>query len=248
MRQAANTPKKKKHIFLHPTFIIFFVAIVVGTSYVLFFNRPKEEVEPTILAIVAEKAESASTYTHYCLMIEESGPGYSLNFSGQVHDDRIYGKIEDYELEIFSDQNKYYIKSKLADGWQEMEKTELADVPALIRDPHYLLQTLLSSKEIFAEVGTERTVNDVLCQTYFLEIPPPDVQLLTRFEKDATLDKLQIYLWYATESDFMYRMAVMMNIAVGDETIQINRVYNLDTDANDFPEGVPVVAEKVTPI
>ena len=34
-------------------------------------------------------------------MIEESGPGYSLRFSGQVHEDRMYGKIDD-DLEIFN--------------------------------------------------------------------------------------------------------------------------------------------------
>ncbi|HZK25497.1 MAG TPA: hypothetical protein VFC74_08960 [Oscillospiraceae bacterium] len=242
-----NKPEKQ-HIFLQPYFIITFVVVVLSSVCVFLLTRQKEEAVPTMLDIVAETTAAAAAHKHYNLVIEESGPGYLLRFSGQVHDDRLYGKIDGYDLEIFADEDQFFIKNSLASEWQDIKTAKLETLPTLIRDPHYLLANLMAGKEIAIETGTPRTVDDVICQTYFLEIPPPNLQLLTRFSTDATLDKLQVYLWFAEESGFMHRLAVMMNVTVAEETIQINRTYNLSPEAKDFPEDIPKINRKVMPI
>ncbi|NLZ92935.1 MAG: hypothetical protein GX922_02785 [Firmicutes bacterium] len=247
MRQAAYIAQKK--IFSKPLVVILlFLLLVTSAFFMIIFREGELEALTTTLEEVREKTEAAAAQNVYGLVIEESGPGYSLSFKGQVTNNCLYGKIEDFEIEICSEDDQYFIKSKLDENWQALNKTGLDALPAVIRDPYYLLQTMLKGKEIVAEKGAQRTVNNIPCQTYFLEIPPPELQFLTRFENNATLDKLQIYLWFSEEENFLHRMAILMNVTVEEETIQVNRVYNLTREYEELPEDLPIIKGKVSPV
>ncbi|MGI6659583.1 MAG: hypothetical protein ACOX4N_09305 [Dethiobacteraceae bacterium] len=249
MRQAAvETKPEKKNIFLPPLLLITLAVMLLTSGTIFMLRRAEKEAAPTLLEQVSEKAAAAAVFKHYALVIEESGPGYSLRFSGQVHEDRMYGKIDGYDLEIFAEEERFFVKNAVAAGWQDLKTAKLETLPVLLRDPHYLLSTLLAEKDIVVEAGSNRTVNNAACQTYFLEIPPPALQLLTHFGSEAVIDKLQVYLWFAEEDAFLHRMAVMMNVTVGEQSIHINRTYNLTCDAPDFPEDIPKTDTKTMPI
>ena len=109
---------------------------------------------------------------------------------------------------------------------------------------HIVIVNSPGRKDIVVEAGSNHTVNNAACQTYFLEIPPPALQLLTHFGSEAVIDKLQVYLWFAEEDAFLHRMAVMMNVTVGEQSIHINRTqFNLRCPG--FPEDIPKTDTKI---
>lgn len=249
MRQATNLSRGKGRTFFSPLLIFVLVAALLATGLTLVLSRPEETKSPTLQEVVIANATRAAETKTYALTIEESGPGYNLRFVGQVQNGKIYGKIDAYDLEVFSNYNKYFVKgSKLFDEWQEVKLAELDALPVLIRDPQQLLQLLLADNKLLVEEGVERMVEDIPCQTYFLEIPPPDLQLLTRFEEEATVDRLQLYLWFGNDDTFLHRMAILINLTVNEQAIQINRIYNLSPQTKIFPEGLPEVDEGIKAI
>lgn len=242
MRQAPQPPGKQEEIAFQPFLLFLLAAALLASGMTLYFTRPAaQESLPTMQDVVRLKTTSAKGNNNaYGLVVEESGPGYSLRFNGQANEGFIYGKLESYDLEIYTDQNKYLIRSSgVFEEWEEAGTAELDALSVVVRDPLALLDVLLSGKQVFVEEGPERLVNDVACQTYFLEIPPPDVQFLTRFEEEASLDKLQLYLWFSKGGHFMHRMALLLNVTVNGEAIQINRIYSLSPVVKELPEGLP---------
>ena len=249
MRQAPILSRGKREAVISPFLIFLLVSALFATGLTLVLSRPEETIPPTLQEVVTTKANLAAETTTYGLTIEESGPGYNIRFVGQVQGGKIYGKIDAYDLEVFSNYDKYFVKgSNLFDEWKEVKLAELDALPALIRDPQYLLQLLLAGNGLLVDEGIERMVEDIPCKTYFLEVPPPDLQLLTRFDEDATLDKLQLYLWFGNEDSLLHRMAILMNITVDEQTIQINRIYSLSPQTESFPEGLPVMDEGIKAI
>lgn len=249
MRQASNLSRGKGKTFLSPFLAFLLVTALLATGLTLVLSKPDEAKLPTLQEVVTANATLAAGTKTYTLTIEESGPGYNIRFVGQVQNGKIYGKIDAYDLEVFSNYDKYFVKgNKLFDEWQEVKLAELDALPALIRDPQHLLHLLLAGSKLLVEEGIERMVEDIPCQTYFLEIPPPDLQLLTRFEEDATLDKLQMYLWFGKDDTFMHRMAILMNLTVNEQAIQINRIYSLSPQIKSLPEGLPEVDEGIKAI
>jgi hypothetical protein len=246
LRQAPQLPKIEIKNDFFNTFLLFLLATtVLVTVATLYFNRPDYQANlPTMQEVIWEKTATASQNRNYNMVVEESGPGYNLRFNGLVENGRIYGKIDSYDLEIYTDQETYFVKgSGLIEEWQEMGKADLDALSAVVRDPLALLETILSGKEILVEEGPERMVEDITCQTYFLELPPPEVQMFTRFEEEATLDKLQLYLWFDQKEVFLHRIAILMSITIKDEVIQINRIYSLNPQTKEMPEDIPRILE-----
>lgn len=249
MRQATQFSKKQMQTILQLLLLFLLVVGIFTASWlILYSSRQEKNANLTISqeAILA-KALAAAEFNDYILVVEERGPGYSLRFNGQMLGHLIYGKLESYDLEIFSDQEQFFVKgSEVFDDWEEVGKAELDGLSFLVKDPFVLLSLLLSNKQIWAVEGPVKLVEDVACKTYFLEIPPPELQLLTHFEEDATLDKLQLYLWFAQENSFMHRMALLLNITVKGEEIQIYRIYNLRPETKEMPEGLPSLSNNIT--
>jgi hypothetical protein len=241
LRQAPQLPKRSAEPLLHPFLLFLLTVSVLATAVTLYLTRPEYEGSvKTMQSLIQAKTELASANEGYGMVVEESGPGYNLRFSGQVAQGLIYGKMDAYDLEIFTDQSVYYVRgSGVYEEWEEMGSAQLDGLSVLIRDPLDLLQTLLSGGQVLVEEGPQRMVEDIPCVTYFLEIPPPDLQMLTRFEEEATLDKLQLYLWFDREGEFLHRMALLLNITVNAENIQINRIYSLSPTSRDMPDDLP---------
>ena len=251
MRQAPPKPVENRKTVPSPFIFFLLAAALLASGLTLFFPTPKPEPAlPTVNEVVAQKVAAVTENNKYGLTIEESGPGYTIRFAGQVFDEKIYGRIDAYDLEVFSAREKHFVKgASLFDDWKEAGLAELDALASLVRNPVELLEILMSEKEILIEEGPDRLVEDVKCRTYFLELPPPDIRLLTRFDdKDATLDKLQLYLWFSEEGVFLHRMAMLMNITVEGEKIQINRIYSLTPDSKELPDGLPKVQEGILAI
>ncbi|HHX74630.1 MAG TPA: hypothetical protein GX699_06980 [Firmicutes bacterium] len=214
--------------------------LLVGGNIILYrqaFTTPPAA-EPTVLEVISRKAAAAVCST-YGLTIKESGPGYELCFTGIAEGERLFGEIEGYDLEVYACRGQFYVKNKEATAWQPAAAAELDALPVLLRDPHQLLATMLTAGELQAETGQKRTVDNVLCQTYVLELDTPDAGLVTRFANEATLEKLKLYLWFAEEGGFLHRMAMAMDINVAGEAVQISRMYVFSPEGGGLPDGLP---------
>ncbi|MDW7651559.1 MAG: hypothetical protein SCK29_13770 [Bacillota bacterium] len=251
MRQAPVKPAKKERPF--PALFVGFLLVIslLAAGATLLLSAPREDTSvPSMEEMISAKAAVIAETNQYDLTIEESGPGYTIRFVGQVSDSKLYGKIDAYDLEVFSDREKYFVKgASVFTDWEEAGKAELDALSVLVRNPIELLQVLTSGDRFLVEEGPDRLVDDVNCRTYFLEIPPPDIQMVTRFEdEDATLDKLQLYLWFNEDGNFMHRMAMLLNVTVEGENIQVNRIYSLSPRSKELPEDLPQVDEDVLAI
>jgi hypothetical protein len=241
LRQAPQMPRREIQPVIHPFLLFLLTVSVLSVAVTLYLARQELETDVyTMQEVVWEKTLSAAKNQSYSMVVEESGPGYNLRFSGQVENGLIYGTMDAYDLEIFTDQTIYYVRdSDVFKEWEELHNADLDGLTAIVRDPLELLQTLLSSQEVLVEEGPQRLVEDITCQTYFLEIPPPDIGMFTKFDQDATLDKLQLYLWFEKNELFLHRIAILLNITVKGEAIQINRIYNLNPKTKQLPDDLP---------
>ncbi|NLM51245.1 MAG: hypothetical protein GX197_00240 [Firmicutes bacterium] len=230
---------KKRYLFF------FLVLLILAGSFLLWPPQTQEQEEPALPTmfetLAGQIAAAGKKMENYGLTIEESGPGYEIIFQGQVNREKIYGKLEAYELEVFSAYNQYFAKNTSAQEWQDLNALGLGDLPALICTPWQLWEKILAANELTVEAGKERVVNGALCQTYFLEIQHPDTCLITGFPENATLEKLQVYLWLDVENDFIHRMALTLDMVVDGENIQLNRVLQMDPQAKALPAGLPPV-------
>ena len=241
MRQAPVAIYKNIKPHIRTIFIIAVVSSLLVTGLIFIVLQQGKEELPTLDELVITQVSQAVERTRYSLEVEESGPGYSLRFTGQVVDGKVYGKIDSYDLEIYSSQNTYFVRgSELYEEWEEMKQAELGALSAVIREPLQLLEMFITTDGLSIDEGPIRTVDNAACKTYFLEVPPPDLLQLTRFDdENASLDKLELYLWFNEEEDFLYRMALLLNVTVEDEKMQINRIYNMHPDAPDIPNDLP---------
>ncbi|MCW3489575.1 hypothetical protein [Dethiobacter alkaliphilus] len=221
--------------------ILVLAAVLVVVALIFVVSAPEKEVPLTLEELLVTKMSLAAEKNTYSLVVEESGPGYSLRFTGQVAEGNVYGNIAAYDLEIFSDQNTYFVRGEdLFEEWEEMDAAELGALSAVVHEPLELLETLLAAEDVIVEEGPRRMVDNAECQTYLVEVPPPELHLLTRFDnEDAELNKLRLYLWYNEEEEFLYRMAVLLSVTVDEETVEINRIYNMHPDAPAIPQDVP---------
>ena len=243
MSQALLIYGKQFKIVLYLLLFMLFAGIFAA-FWLTNSDPPEEDVNPTIsLEIIQNKLSAAAEFKDYLLMIDERGPGYMLRFNGQMRDGHLYGKLESHELEIYSDQEQVFVRgSETSEEWMEVEKAELDGLTFLVKNPFSLLSELLSDKQVKVLGGPMRMVEDIACQTYFLEIPPPELRLLTNFEEDAIFERLQLYLWFAEDNLFMHRMALLFSFTVKEEKIQIYRIYNLRPGVKEMPQDLPNLA------
>lgn len=239
MRQARKKGLKIKPYFFIPLMILLFCFSIYRDNwlYQYFFRRPVNLTE-----VVLQKMETAAKFQVFGLTIEENGPGYGIRFAGQVGDERLYGIIDYFDLEVYAFRDKYYVRGENIPEWQEIT-SELDALPLLVQNPFSLLLALLSDGEFIAEEGSERLLGNISCRTYYLEIPPPDILRLIRFEEDAVLEKLEIYLWFGQNDGFLYRVAFLMSISVKGENLQIKRIYDMTPDSVPMPDDVPMAEE-----
>lgn len=225
---------------LTPLLLLCLLLLISGGS-MLFQQKtsvPQPEAEPNILEVIGRKVAAAIS-SNYGLTIRESGPGYELRFTGIADGEQLFGEIEGYDLEVYACRGQFYVKDKEAAEWQTAAAAELDALPVLLRDPHQLLAAMLAAGELQAEAGKKRTANHVLCETYVLEPAAVNAELVTCFEKEAILEKLKLYLWFAEEGGFLHMMAMAMDIKVGGEAVHISRMYIFSPEGGSLPEGLP---------
>lgn len=222
-------------------FLLVCLSLLICGVLLILTYREKPEAAPTLGQIVGEKAKKATRFADFTLVAEESGPGYSLRFTGQMNRDVIYGHIENYNIQICTTSNIYYVKDEeMYQDWTRADEAGLEELAAFVRDPLALLNSLFEGREILVEEGPRRLVGDIPCLTYFLEIPPPDIDMFTRFKSDALLEKLQVYLWFAEETGFLHRMAVMLHLTADGEKTQLNRIYTMSPRIKELPDDLPI--------
>jgi hypothetical protein len=198
---------------------------------------------PTAAEAVAALAATAGNIRDYSLEIEESGPGYSLRFQGQVRDGRLYGRLEQFELEVYAQFGRYHVRGgEVFQGWQAADTAGLKALDAIIRDPLEIMLQITAHDGITVETGPKRQVGGVNCLAYLLEVPldiPLLPALLTVAEEQAAPERFRAYLWFGSEDGFMYRMVLLFDFSGEKGRAQVIRTYNLGTETIPLPPDLP---------
>jgi len=233
---------KQPHSVLQLRYYLFLSAVLTFCLILIFSAVKKPAALPSIADIVALQHSEASAQLAYTVEIEESGPGYSLSFSGQVHEGQLYGNLEKYNLQIFATDDSYYVRgAEMFKQWQPLEKAELEGLSAFVREPLALLGLLLQSGISHEEKGPDREINGVPCHAYLLEIAPAytqDLSLISASE-DMSVERMRVYLWFGENDNFLYQMALVFDIGQGNEKGQISRIYSMSLQEIEMPPDLP---------
>ncbi len=218
-------------------------ALLLAAGVMLAVSPPARKAQPTAEEAVAVLASRALNYRDYTLVIEESGPGYSLRFTGQVSENRLYGRLEQFDLEIYARDGRYHVRgSEVFKEWQPADKAGLKTLDAIVRNPLDILSQIAGSAGIKAETGPDLTIGGVICLAYLVEVPvdiPVLPSLLTVSGEQAVPERFRAYLWFGSADHFLYRMALLFDFSGTDGRAQITRVYTLGTATEPLPRDLP---------
>ncbi|MBS4021590.1 MAG: hypothetical protein KGZ79_04110 [Dethiobacter sp.] len=246
MRQAVSRSAKKKLRSRFLFLIILFLAVMQLTFLAVFFARSdKRKIELPAEEVVAIRVHQAGDYRDFSLTIEESGPGYSLKYSGLVKDGMMYGTLESFDLQVFSYYDMYYVRGgDVFNEWQTVEKAELQALAAFVRNPLPLLSRLLAEEYFSVESGPDRLIEGVPCQAFLLDVSPSASLLGSLFsvlqEDDVLLEQMRVYIWFGTEDNFLYKMALLFDIVTTKEKVQVTRVYSMNRQQAYLPDDLPL--------
>lgn len=243
MGQTVST-QKKREVWLRPNplFFLLTAAILAFLIKIQAGNSLNTTPVPTVGETVVALAGLARDYNQYSVVIEESGPGYNLQFSGHVTGSVIYGQLDQYDIEVFVRQGQYFVRDgDLFKQWQDADEAEMGGISDFVRDPQELLDVLLSGQEIDAGEGPDRIVGGVPCRTYSLEadLPAEGIFQELRIGAQRGAGKMQVHLWFGEEDNFLYRMALLLNFTEEDGIVHVSRVYTMSPCAVQLPDGLP---------
>jgi hypothetical protein len=247
MRQAVIYSSRKKQRYISRFIKLLFSAVLLAVSLIFLFTGPvKKNVPLTDYDAVTVHARAAADFTAFSLTIEESGPGYSLRYTGQVENGRLYGSLETYNLQVFAYGSRYYVRGgDVYEEWQTVETAELQALASFVRNPVSLLHMMISGAEFTVERGPERVIEGALCRAFLLDVAPSESLLLTLFsavqEEEISLEKLRVYLWFDKNDEFLYKMALLLDIARLEEKVQVSRVYTMSKEKNRLPDDLPLI-------
>ena len=246
MRQAVLYKAKKKRRSPSPFAKSLFSVVLLAVCLTFLFAGPVKKNPPlTDHDAVTAQATLAADFHAYSLTIEESGPGYSLSYSGQVENGRLYGTLETFNLQVFAYDDRYYVRGgDMYEEWQTVEKAELQALAAFVRNPVSLLGMILA-EDFIVEKGPERVIEGELCRAFLLDVAPSESLLLTLFstvqEEEISLEKLGVYLWFGKDDEFLYKMALLLDISRLDEKVQVSRIYTMSKEMNRLPDDLPLI-------
>lgn len=243
MRQAIATTTKKNWV------TPFFLLLLVGAMFLAGLSLPVAETEapPTLADVIAAKVSGTGDFSEYSLNIEESGPGYHLQFSGLVRAREIYGTLSSYDLEVYARQGRYYVRGgELFEDWQEVNGVELDGLPEFVQNPQIFIRMLMIDENLIVDEGTTRTMEGKTCQTYFLHLPSSEVGMLTGLPSGLDRGQVSAYLWFGEDDGFLYKVTLQLHIATGDQTTQIHRIYTMKPQSSELPTDLPEIETKVT--
>ncbi len=243
MRQAVVRRDKLKLRHRYKFMAFLFVAVVLVFCVSLFFTG-KKPAQPADEEVMTALAGVAGRYHEFALTIEESGPGYSLRYEGQVKGDLLYGTFETFNLQVYAQGKNYYVRGgEVFAEWLTVEKAEMQALVSFVRNPLDLLALLLASEEFTAEKGPDRLIDGVQCTSYLLDISPSAALLPDLFsafqEEEADLEELHIYMWFGAEDNFLYKMAFTLNIYSPADKVTLSRVYTMHRAQADLPDDLP---------
>jgi hypothetical protein len=88
-------------------------------------------------------------------------------------------------------------------------------------------------------------IEGALCRAFLLDVAPSESLLLTLFsavqEEEISLEKLRVYLWFDKNDEFLYKMALLLDIARLEEKVQVSRVYTMSKEKNRLPDDLPLI-------
>jgi hypothetical protein len=236
MRQAVTATTKKNWVM--PFLLFIFIGVVLAAGILL----PVTESEPlpTLAEVFAAKVSGTGDFSEYSLEIEESGPGYQLQFSGLVSGREIYGTLTSYGLEVFARQGKYYVRGgDLFEDWQEVNSVELDGLPEFVQNPQIFIRMLRIDENLIVDEGATRTMEGKICQTYFLHLPDSDVEMFTGLSPGLDGGQASAYLWFGEDDGFLYKLTLQLDIATGDQITRIHRIYTMNPQQSELPADLP---------
>lgn len=245
MRQAVTTSTKKNWV-MPLLLLLFSVTMLIS---VISFPETGTEPLPSLADVIAAKVSETGDFSEYSLEIEESGPGYLLQFSGLVRGREIYGTLSSYDLEVYARQGNYYVRGgELFEDWHEINGVELDGLPEFVQNPQIMIRMLMTDKNLIVDEGAIRTMDQQTCQTYLLHLPSSDVEMFTGLSDSIDGGQVSAYLWFGEDDGFLYKVTLQLDIAIGDQTTRIYRIYTMKPQKSDLPLDLPQPGNRVLEI
>lgn len=222
--------------------VIFLFLLLAGTAAAGFLRFParlrEEKGQPSVLETVSARAAEAAARKSYSLSIEEWGPGYRLCFKGQAEEGKIYGRLEDYDLEVYAEGGKYCVRRGAEEEWQAAEEYGLEDLPFFIHEPAELLSGVLTEQDLRAEEGRRREISDTACEIYFLETSPQTAEKYFFPAEEGEITGLNMYACFA-EDNSLQRLVITVQLKSGAGKTEITRIYHLTPAQDRLPDDLP---------
>ncbi len=244
IRQAVRTSAGKNG-FIHFIMLAFIGAVLITA---IVSQEPESEHLPTLAEIVAAKVSAVESHSEYVLEIEESGPGYLLQFSGLVSGREIYGTLASYDLEVCVQKGSYYVRGgDMFEDWQEVAGVELDGLKEFVQTPQALIRAMMANKNILINEEAACTEDDINYQVYLLRIPPSDNKDALGLLSGLETKQADARLWFGEEDDFLYKMTMEFGLT-SDQAAQIKRTYIMTPKKVELPIDLPQFANRVLEI
>lgn len=98
------------------------------------------------LTVLRTTEKSLLALEGYQYTTDERGNGYNVSFQGYLSDNKLVGRIKEYDMYIYLEKNGLYVKSEDAKEWVEATSQGLANVECLLMGPADVLKKILAKE------------------------------------------------------------------------------------------------------
>lgn len=167
-----NEPGRKKELVLLS--VLFLLMLFCSAYYFIFFVKfhPGKILERALSYMEGNDQALA-------VVMCEEGEDYRINFEGNIlHNGALYGKITDFDLELYCPESGGLLIKDLKDGrWKEASELGLQSLNALIRSPFTFLgacSPLFQKAQFLDKTEKTNTLISLQVSPEFLEKMQPD--------------------------------------------------------------------------
>ncbi|RJX25122.1 MAG: hypothetical protein C4554_07760 [Dethiobacter sp.] len=225
-----RNPNLELEKLLLPALLLLLVILAYYNIIFLENARPGRILKKTL-------SNMEQNYEHLEVEIIERGQGYRINFRGSLMDNKIYGKIPNYMLEIYKHSSGELFAKDLTDGlWKSSAELKLDTLQEFFISPFELLglwsHLFKEAKFVNYSAGKEKVV--------LLNISPHELEK-TAFLKDYLNQNpfwLECLIFIEPEELFINQIIFSLYDKRNLESI-LSRTFSLKCSGSYFPDVIP---------
>lgn len=198
------------------------LAVILG----IFLLKPHPS--PAIYGMVKKAMENLESSPAYPLDIYENAGSFTLSFEGEVKRGIVTGKIYDYNLEVFLQGDKLYIRKEGETDWEESNRVEMEGLTAFLKTPRSIFN-MLGRSITGVKSGPDKSYAGEIYKTVYWNVDNPDFWLSLFPEIDTSLiSEGSLTANIASDNFFIRRIMISLKMNLPDgETREITRTLSI---------------------